>query len=94
MINDAFVAFWSGMAGGAVIGIMIAAVLTAIANKIEENSITNRRAIQVITDELKHCELHIQDAGKSPEYYQEMQELIDSYRYAIEVMKTVGGDNK
>lgn len=91
MLNDAFVAFWSGMAGGAVVGIMIAAILTAIANRIEERRITNRRAIEVISDELKHCELHIQDRDKAPQYYEEMQELIESYRYAIEAMKAVGG---
>lgn len=35
MDNDCFVAFWSGMAGGVVLGIIISAVLTALANSIE-----------------------------------------------------------
>jgi len=35
MFDDCFIAFWSGMAGGVVVGIMIAAILTAIANRIE-----------------------------------------------------------
>ena len=35
MPDDAFIAFWSGMAGGIVIGIIISAILTAIANRIE-----------------------------------------------------------
>lgn len=35
MFDDCFIAFWSGMGGGVVIGIMISAILTAIANRIE-----------------------------------------------------------
>ena len=35
-MNDCFVAFWSGMAGGVVVGIMIAGILSAIANRIED----------------------------------------------------------
>lgn len=34
-MSDTFIAFWSGMAGGAVVGIFISAVLTAISNHIE-----------------------------------------------------------
>lgn len=91
-MDDAFIAFWSGMGGGLVLGIMVAAILTAIANRIEERRIPNQEAIRVISDELKHCEFHIHDDNKAPEYYQEMQELIDSYRHAIEAMKAVGGE--
>lgn len=35
MNNDAFVAFWAGMAGGVVIGIVISGILAAVANSIE-----------------------------------------------------------
>jgi len=35
MSNDAFVAFWVGLGGGLVLGIVISAVLTAISNTIE-----------------------------------------------------------
>ena len=35
MTNDAFIAFWSGMAAGIVVGIVLAAVFAAIANHIE-----------------------------------------------------------
>lgn len=35
MNNEVFVAFWCGMAGGVVLGIVIAAILSAIANNIE-----------------------------------------------------------
>ena len=93
-MNDAFVAFWSGMGGGLVLGIAFAGIMSAIANSIENRRNPNRRAIEVMADELHHCEMHIQEAGKSPEYYQEMQELIDSYYIAIDAMKAVGGDNK
>ena len=43
-MTDCFIAFWSGMAGGAVIGIMASAVLTAIANKIEGDSGNERES--------------------------------------------------
>ena len=35
MTNEVFVAFWAGMAGGTVLGIVIAAIMAAIANNIE-----------------------------------------------------------
>lgn len=92
MTNDVFVAFWCGMGGGAVIGIVIAAIMSAISNTIERKAVNNQRAIAVMSDELRHCELHIQDKGKAPEYYQEMQELIDSYNIAIEAMKELAGE--
>lgn len=34
-MNDAFVAFWGGMAAGFALGIVAAAILAAIANSIE-----------------------------------------------------------
>ena len=35
-MNDVFVAFWAGMAGGTVVGIVIAAIMAAVANSIEK----------------------------------------------------------
>ena len=35
MTNDAFIAFWSGMAAGVVVGFALAAIVIAIANSIE-----------------------------------------------------------
>ena len=40
MTNDAFLAFWAGMAGGTVIGIVISGILAAIANSIERGDKT------------------------------------------------------
>lgn len=34
-MNDCFIAFWSGMAGGVAVGIVITAILIAIGNSIE-----------------------------------------------------------
>lgn len=46
-----------------------------------------KRAIEIITDEKKHVESHMNDAGKSPEYYQEMRELNEAYEIAIKALK-------
>ena len=35
-MNDVFVAFWGGMAGGTVLGIVIAAIMAAVSNSIEK----------------------------------------------------------
>ena len=43
-MSDTFIAFWSGMAGGAVIGIMASAVLTAISNNIEGENDNERES--------------------------------------------------
>ena len=91
MTNDAFIALWTGLGGGIVLGIAFCAITIAIQNGMESRRSPNRRAIEVISKELHHCEFHIQDAGKSPEYYQEMQELIDAYNVAIDAMRTNGG---
>ena len=37
MANDAFVAFWAGMAGGVVVGFLLAAIAIAIQNNIERS---------------------------------------------------------
>lgn len=47
-----------------------------------------KRAIEIITDEKKHVESHMNDAGKSPEYYQEMRELNEAYEIAIKALKS------
>ena len=35
MLNDTFIAFWTGMAGGTVCGIVLCAVAIAVQNSIE-----------------------------------------------------------
>lgn len=42
MSNEVFVAFWAGMAGGVVIGFMLAAIAIAIQNNIERNNDNGR----------------------------------------------------
>lgn len=43
-MSDTFIAFWSGMAGGVVVGIMASAILTAIANNIEGENYNERES--------------------------------------------------
>ena len=37
MTNEVFVAFWTGMAGGVVVGFLLAAIAIAIQNNIERS---------------------------------------------------------
>jgi hypothetical protein len=48
---------------------------------------TNKKAISIIKDELKHCQIHLRDKNKAPEYYQEMNELCEAYEMAIKALE-------
>lgn len=48
---------------------------------------TNKKAIAIIKDELKHCQIHLRDKNKAPEYYQEMNELCEAYEMAIKALE-------
>ena len=54
MTNDAFIAFWSGMAAGIVVGVVLAAVFAAIANHKKYGNtvimVTHNEAIQNMAD--------------------------------------------
>ena len=41
-MNDAFVAFWAGLAAGIVLGFMFAAIATAVMNSIEGSNKNGR----------------------------------------------------
>lgn len=43
-MTDCFIAFWSGAGCGVVVGIMVAAILTAIANNIEGENYNERES--------------------------------------------------
>ena len=47
----------------------------------------NKKAIAIIKDELKHCQIHLRDKNKAPEYYQEMNELCEAYEMAIKALE-------
>ena len=47
----------------------------------------NKKAITIIIDELKHCQIHLEDKDKAPEYYQEMNELCEAYEMAIKALE-------
>ena len=50
---------------------------------------TNNEAIKIIQMERNHCATHIQDAGKSEEYYKEMQSLVDAFDLAIKSLEFI-----
>ena len=47
----------------------------------------NKKAIAIIKDELKHCQIQLEDKNKAPEYYQEMNELCEAYELAIKALE-------
>jgi hypothetical protein len=47
----------------------------------------NERAIEIIKGELMHCQIHLEDKNKAPEYYQEMNELCEAYEMAIKALE-------
>ena len=47
----------------------------------------NERAIEIIKDEMRHCQIHLEDNNKAPEYYQEMNELCEAYEMAIKALE-------
>ena len=47
----------------------------------------NERAIEIIKGEMMHCQIHLEDKNKAPEYYQEMNELCEAYEMAIKALE-------
>lgn len=47
----------------------------------------NERAIEIIKGEMMHCQIHLEDKNKAPEYYQEMNELCEAYELAIKALE-------
>ena len=47
---------------------------------------TREEAIDILNQEKKHCEVHLNDSGKSDEYYKEMNELVETYDMAIKAL--------
>lgn len=47
----------------------------------------NERAIEIIKGEMMHCQIHLEDKNKAPEYYQEMNELCEAYETAIKALE-------
>lgn len=47
---------------------------------------TDRKAIKILTEEYRHVATHLKNAGKSPEYYKEMQDLANALTRGIEAL--------
>jgi len=48
---------------------------------------TDRQAIEILTEEYRHVAIHLKDAGKSPEYYKKMQDLAHALTRGIEALE-------
>jgi hypothetical protein len=48
---------------------------------------TNKEAIRILQDELKHTEFHLKDKDKSDEFYEEMKSYCEVYKLAIRALK-------
>ena len=53
----------------------------------------NERAIEIIKAEMRHCQIHLEDKNKAPEYYQEMNELCEAYEMAIKALENSSSIN-
>lgn len=45
------------------------------------------KAIQILTDELNHCKIHLNDKDMAPEYYIEMTDLCMAYEFALGILE-------
>ena len=45
------------------------------------------KAIEILTDELRHIRLHLQANGKAPEYYEELGQLARAMEMGIAALK-------
>ena len=54
---------------------------------------TREEAIEIINLEKKHCEVHLNDSGKTDEYYKEMNEFVEAYDMAIKALEAPPNDN-
>lgn len=52
-----------------------------------ESKMDKKRAIQILTNELIHCKIHLNDKDKSPEYYAEMNDLCMAYEFALGILE-------
>ena len=52
------------------------------------NDLINRQAaIDILSEELDHTCLHLQEKGKAPEFYQELGDYCDALKLAIDALK-------
>ena len=47
---------------------------------------TNEEAIETLSIELKHTESHMRIEGKASEYYEELSQIAEAFRMAIEAL--------
>lgn len=45
------------------------------------------KAIEILTDELRHIRLHLQEKGKAPEYYEELGQLARAMEMGIAALR-------
>lgn len=51
-----------------------------------------KRATQILTDELNHCKMHLNDKDMAPEYYAEMNELCMAYEFVLDILEKEAKD--
>lgn len=47
---------------------------------------TNKEAIEILTEELDHTEQHLNFVGKAPDYYEELGKYCEAVRKAIKAL--------
>lgn len=52
-----------------------------------ESKMDKKKAVQILTDELIHCRMHLNDKDKSPEYYAEMNDLCMAYEFVLDILE-------
>ena len=52
---------------------------------------TNKKAIKILQDELKHTEFHLKDKNKADEFYEELKLYCEALRLAIKVLEPKQG---
>lgn len=52
-----------------------------------EPKMDKKKVVQILTDELNHCKIHLNDKDMAPEYYEEMNELCMAYEFALNILE-------
>lgn len=57
-----------------------------------ELKMDKKKAAQILTDELNHCRIHLNDKDMAPEYYAEMTDLCLAYEFALDILEKEAKD--
>lgn len=53
-----------------------------------------KRAIEILNNELQHNKIHLQEKGKAPEYYQELGDICEALELAIKALEEKDRNNE